>query len=73
VPDNVLIPPHSLGKHRGPHKMLENIDDYEDEELGPGEYSVRQIKEILAPFVQQEQKELDELQAQRLQRGGGEL
>jgi hypothetical protein len=77
VPNHVLIPPHSLGEHRKPPEVFggDQSDGESEGEagLGPGEYSVRQLKEILEPFVVQEQKELEELELHRLQRWVNEL
>ncbi|KAA8911755.1 FAS1 domain-containing protein [Sphaerosporella brunnea] len=63
VPDHVLIPPHSIDEHRHPPELFR--EDGEGDELGRGEYSVRQLKAILEPYVAQEQKELNELRSQR--------
>jgi hypothetical protein len=75
VPNHVLIPPHSLEEHLKPPTVSEgnSNEDEEEAEMEPGQYSVRQLKEILEPFVAQEQKELEELRERRMQRWANEL
>ncbi|KAF8246651.1 FAS1 domain-containing protein, partial [Wilcoxina mikolae CBS 423.85] len=58
VPDHVLIPPHSLHDHYDPPKEEEE----EDDDTEAGVYSLDEFRRVLEPFVEQEQRELEELE-----------
>ncbi|KAF8542623.1 FAS1 domain-containing protein [Trichophaea hybrida] len=61
VPDHILIPPHSLHDHYDPPKGLDVNEEEEEEGIEAGVYSLDEFKRILEPFVEREQRELEEL------------